>query len=130
MVTGTSTRRITAGVTSSISTRRRAISPIGSLRHLQCAKWGAASRMNPTCGAKPATTRYTGCRQSLLFRRLLERQHVLAGLQVDDPAVLDHPREVLAALQHGDVRNGILVEHDQVGELARRELPDLAFETD
>src|SRR5512144_202975 len=116
MVTGTSTRRITAGTTSSISTRRRAISAIGS-PHTRGTRYVAphAGTVRPAA-PRPATTRYTDCRQNVLFRCLLERQHVLARLQIYDPPVLDHPGEVLAALQHRDVGNGILVEHDQVGE--------------
>src|SRR5262245_14102185 len=95
MATGTSTRRTTAGSTSSISMRSRAISP-----------------------------------KCVLFRRLLEGEHLVAWVEVHDLAVLDHPREMLAALQNGDVGDRILVHDDDVGELARRELAQLAFETD
>src|SRR5215468_8132373 len=85
MATGTSTRRTTAGSTSSISMRSRAISP-----------------------------------KRVLFRRLLEGEHLVAWVEVDD----------LAALQNGDVGDRVLVHHDDVGELARRELAQLAFEAD
>src|SRR5215468_919334 len=95
MATGTSTRRTTAGSTSSISMRNRAISP-----------------------------------KRVLFRRLLEGEHLVAWVEVHDLAVLDHPGEMLAALQNGDVGDRVLVHDDDVGELARRELTQLAFETD
>src|SRR5262245_36262080 len=95
MATGTSTRRTTAGSTSSISMRSRATSP-----------------------------------KRVLFRRLLEGEHLVARVEVHDPAVLDHPREVLAALQNGDVGDRVLVHDDDVGELARRELAHLLVEAD
>src|SRR5262249_46087238 len=106
MATGTSTRRTTAGSTSSISMRSRAISP-----------------------------------KRALFRRLLEGEHLVAWVEVHDLAVLDHPREMLAAMQNGDVGDRVLVHDDDVGhrvlvpdddagELARGGRAQLAFEPD
>src|SRR5581483_6691678 len=65
-----------------------------------------------------------------LLRRLAERQHLLARRQIDRLAILDDVREVLAALQHGDVGERIAVEHDEIGELAGCKFADLAFEPD
>src|SRR6202790_139352 len=64
------------------------------------------------------------------FRRLLERQQILRRAEVDDLAVLDHPGEMTAALQDRDIGDRVLLEDDDVGELARSDLADLAFEAD
>src|SRR5579862_3103914 len=65
-----------------------------------------------------------------LFRRLLERQHLVARREIDDPAVLDHASEVLGILQDRDVGDRVFVPHGDVGELPDGDLPDLAVEAD
>src|SRR5580700_10205631 len=64
------------------------------------------------------------------FRGLLERQHLVAPIEIDDLAVLDHPGEVFGVLQDGDVRDRVFVPHGDIGELPRRHLADLAVEAD
>src|ERR1700731_3173580 len=64
------------------------------------------------------------------FRGLLERQHLIAPIEIDDLAVLDHPGEVFAVLQDGDVGDRVFVPHRDIGELSRRHLADLAIEAD
>src|SRR6202161_2102162 len=95
MSAGTSTIRSTRGVTSSISTLKRAISLMSG-------------------DSKPS------------FRGLLERQHLVAPIEIDDPAILDHPGEVFAVLQDGDIRDRVFVPHRDIGELSGHELSDLA----
>src|ERR1700675_3083539 len=63
------------------------------------------------------------------FRGLLERQHLVAPIEIDDLAVLDHPGEVLAVLQDGDIGDRVFVPHGDIGELPRRHLADLAVKT-
>src|SRR5580704_9388157 len=65
-----------------------------------------------------------------LFRSLLERQHLVAPVEIDDLAVLDHPGEVFAVLQHSDIRDRVFVPHRDIGELPHRHLADLAVEAD
>src|SRR5580692_12553124 len=103
MSAGTSTTRTTRGVTSSISTLNRAISLIAVFL---------------AGDSKPS------------FRGLLERQHLVAPIEIDDLAVLDHPGEVFGVLQNGDIRDRVFVPHGDIGELSRRDLADLAVEAD
>src|SRR3984957_17001772 len=100
---GTSTMRSTRGVTSSISTLNRAISFIAVFL---------------AGDSKPS------------FRSLLERQHLAAAIEIDDLAILDHPGEVFAVLQDGDIGDRVFVPHGDVGELSRHHLTDLAVEAD
>jgi len=65
-----------------------------------------------------------------LFRRLLEHEHLVAGLEIDDPAVLDYPGQMPAALQHGDVRERVLALHNDVGELAGGHFPYRSLQAD
>src|SRR5580704_13503672 len=103
MSAGTSTRRTTRGVTSSISTLNRAISLIAVFL---------------AGDSKPS------------FRRLLKRQHLVASIEIDDLAVLDHPGEIFAVLQDGDVGDRVFVPHGDIGELPCRYLADLAVKAD
>src|SRR3984893_6225007 len=103
MSAGTSTTRSTRGVTSSISTLNRAISLIAVF---------LAGDSEPS------------------FLGRLERQHLVAPIEIADLAVLDHPGEVFAVLQDGDIRDRVFVPHGDVGELSRHHLPDLAIEAD
>src|ERR1700688_2118828 len=103
MSAGTSTTRTTRGATSSTSTLNRAISLIAVF---------LAGDSQPS------------------FRGLLERQHLVAPIEIDDLAVLDHPGEVLAVLQDGDIGDRVFVPHGDIGELPRRHLADLAVKTD
>src|SRR4029077_15855279 len=93
--------------------------------------------------AGPSTTRTTrGVTSSIstlnraislirvLFRGLLERQHLVAPVESDDLAVLDHEGEVFTVLQNGDIGDRVLVPRRDVGELPRRHLADLAVEAD
>src|ERR1700692_3377152 len=64
------------------------------------------------------------------FRGLLERQHLVAPIEIDDLAVLDHPGEVFGVLQDGDVGDLVFVPHGDIGELSCRHLADLAVEAD
>src|ERR1700726_5288668 len=64
------------------------------------------------------------------FRGLLERQHLVASIEIDDLAVLDDPGEVFAVLQDGDIGDRVFVPHGDVGELPRRHMADLAVEAD
>src|ERR1700719_3045716 len=64
------------------------------------------------------------------FRGLLERQHLVASIEIDDLAVLDHPGEVFAVLQDRDIGDRVFVPHGDVGQLSRRHLADLAIEAD
>src|SRR5580704_18128939 len=98
---GTSTMRSTRGVTSSISTLNRVISFIAVLL---------------AGDSKPS------------FRSLLERQHLAAAIEIDDLAILDHPGEVFAVLQDGDIGDRVFVPHGDIGELSCRHLADLAVE--
>src|ERR1700675_1799993 len=99
MSAGTSTTRITRGVTSSISTLNRAISLMSG-------------------DSKPS------------FRGLLERQHLVAPVEIDDLAVLNHPGEIFGVLQNGDVGDRVFVPHGDIGELSCRHLADLAVGAD
>src|SRR5579864_3358728 len=65
-----------------------------------------------------------------LFRGLLEGQHLIARIEIDDLAVLDGPGEIFAVLQNGDVGDRVFVPHRDIGELPRRDLADLAVEAD
>src|ERR1700730_6187109 len=103
MSAGTSTTRSTRGVTSSISTLNRAISLIAVF---------LAGDSEPS------------------FLGRLERQHLVAPIEIADLAVLDHPGEVFAVLQDGDIRDRVFVPHGDVGELSRHHLSDLAVEAD
>src|ERR1700688_31698 len=103
MSAGTSTTRSTRGVTSSISTLNRAI--------LFIAVFLAGN-------SKPS------------FRGLLEGQHLVARIEIDDLAVLDHPGEVFGVLQNGNVGDRVFVPHGDIGELSRRHLAGLAVEAD
>src|ERR1700733_13190438 len=103
-----SSRRISAG-TSTTRTTRGVTSSISTLNR-------AMSLMSGD--SKPS------------FRGLLERQHLVAPIEIDDLAVLDHPGEVFAVLQDGDIRDRVFVPHGDVGELSGHELADLAVEAD
>src|ERR1700733_13970207 len=100
-----SSRRISAG-TSTTRTTRGVTSSISTLNR-------AISLMSGD--SKP------------LFRGLLERQHLVAPIEIDDLAVLDHPGEVFAVLQDGDIGNRVFVPHRYAVELSRRHLADLAL---
>src|ERR1700719_3040976 len=64
------------------------------------------------------------------FRGLLERQHLVASIEIDDLAVLDHPGEVFCGLQDRDIGDRVFVPHRDTGELSRHDLADLAVEAD
>src|SRR5580700_1708629 len=64
------------------------------------------------------------------FRGLLEGQHLVAPIEIDDLAVLDHQGEVFGVLQDGNVGDRVLVPDRDVGELTGRHLTDLAVEAD
>src|ERR1700682_1255865 len=103
-----SSRRISAG-TSTTRTTRGVTSSISTLnRAISLMSWDG----------KPS------------FRGLLERQHLVAPVEIDDLAVLDHPGEVFGVLQNGDVGDRVFVPHRDIGELSRPHLGDLAVEAD
>src|SRR5580658_2340331 len=62
------------------------------------------------------------------FGGLLERQHLVAPIEIDDPAVLDYPGEVFGVLQDSDIGDRVFVPDGDIGELSRRDLADLAVE--
>src|SRR6202047_3854068 len=88
-----SSRRISAG-TSTTRTTRGATSSISTLNR-------AISLMSGD--NKPS------------FGGLLERQHLVASIEIDDLAVLDHRGEVFGVLQDGDIRDRVFVPHGDIG---------------
>src|SRR5262249_27427724 len=65
-----------------------------------------------------------------LLRRLAEREHLLAWVEVDDPAVLDQGSQLLPPRRRGGARGGAGAEPDRGGGPAGRKPPDLALEAD
>src|SRR4029077_14124361 len=65
-----------------------------------------------------------------LFRGLLERQHLVAPIEIDELAILAHPVEAFAVVQIGDVGDRVFLPHRDIGELSRGDLAGLAVEAD